>query len=59
MVTLTAKQAEALFAFCEAFDLVTTGVWAQVEQSMRDDFGIEEPEQQLEEAKRALNADYG
>ncbi len=59
MVTLTEEQADVLFAFCEAFDLYTTDAWQSVENGMRDDFGIAEPEDALEDAKRALNPQYG
>lgn len=54
MKTLTKEQAQALFAFCECFDLYTTGAWAQVENGMREDFGIEDPEIAIEDAKEAL-----
>jgi hypothetical protein len=54
MKTLTSDQAEALLAFCECFDLLTTGAWQPIEEAMREDFGIEDPEAALEEAKEAL-----
>jgi hypothetical protein len=54
MKTLTNEQAEALYAFCECFDLHTTGVWARIEQAMIEDFGIDSPEDAIESAKQAL-----
>lgn len=54
MVTLTDEQANVLFAFCESFDLHTMGAWVGVESGMRDDFGIDDPETALEDAKQAL-----
>ena len=54
MITLTTSQAQAIIAFMEAFDLCTTGAWTPIERMMQDDFGIEDPEQELEEAKAAL-----
>lgn len=53
-VNLTSKQAEVLLAFCECFDLYVTGAWPAIETGMRDDFGVEDPENELEEAKNAL-----
>lgn len=54
MKNLTTEQAQALLAFCECFDLYTTGAWAQVEKGMRADFGVEDPETAIEDAKEAL-----
>ena len=54
MKALTSEQAMALLAFMECFDLYTTGAWVGVEKGMREDFGIEDPEAALEEAKEAL-----
>ena len=54
MKTLTAEQAAAIYAFMECFDLHTTGAWTAIEAAMRDDFGITDPEEILEEAKEAL-----
>ncbi|MFE3838875.1 hypothetical protein [Pseudogemmobacter sonorensis] len=56
MQTLTQKQVMALLAFLEAFDLTTTGAWAGIESCMRDDFGIDDPEAALAEARDALTA---
>lgn len=55
MKTLTDQQAATIRAFMEAFDLTTTGAWAGIEACMRDDFGIEDPEAALEDAKTALD----
>lgn len=54
MKTLTEAQAQAVHAFMECFDLHTTGVWPGIESAMIEDFGIEDPETILEEAKEAL-----
>ena len=55
MKTLTSEQASALVAFLDAFDLTTTGAWAGIESCMRDDFGIDDPEAALAEAREALS----
>lgn len=57
MKVLTEEQASVLEAFCESFDLYTTGMWAQVEEGMRDDWGIEDPEGALDDARRALRGE--
>jgi hypothetical protein len=54
MVTLTKEQAYALKSFLDAFDLHTTGAWATIAESMREEFGIDDPEAELEEAREAL-----
>jgi len=53
-VTLTKDQAAVLLAFCESFDLVTTGAWAPISEAMETNFGIADPEGELEAAKEAL-----
>lgn len=57
MKILTDDHAVALEAFCECFDLYITGAWAQIEEGMRNDFGIDDPEAALEDAKRALRGE--
>ena len=57
MVTLTAQQAAALEAFCDAFDTITTGVWAPIAEEMKVNFDIEDPEEALEDARRALRGE--
>tara|TARA_Y100000815_G_scaffold219984_1_gene205823 strand:+ start:389 stop:556 length:168 start_codon:yes stop_codon:yes gene_type:complete len=54
MKTLTDEQARALVAFLESFDLVTTGVWAPIEEAMQEQFGIADPEEALADARAAL-----
>lgn len=54
MVALSKHHADVLIAFMESFDLRTTGAWAQVEEGMREDFGIEDPEGEIEEIKSFL-----
>jgi len=54
--TLTDEQATALLAFLDAFDMHTTGVWAVIAESMREEFGIDDPEEALAEAREALSA---
>lgn len=54
MKTLTDKQANTLFAFLECYDLHGPG-WQAVEQGMRDDFDIENPEDDLEDARGTLS----
>lgn len=51
---LTEQQAAALLAFLETFDLHTTGVWALLAEKMTEEWGIEDPESALEDAKQAL-----
>jgi hypothetical protein len=53
--TLTREQAEALAAFLAAFDELT-GAWVHVEKSMREDWGIEDPEAAIESAREALQS---
>lgn len=55
MKELTREQADALLAFLECFDLYTTGAWRAVEKGMREDFGVEDPEAALDEARSALS----
>ena len=54
MKVLTKTQAETIFAFFECFDLCTSGVWAQIKKAMCENFGIEDPEAAIEEARQAL-----
>jgi hypothetical protein len=48
------EQAQALIAFLDSFDLHITGAWATIEQAMRDEFGIDDPESAIESARSAL-----
>ncbi|MDD2870110.1 hypothetical protein [Neomegalonema sp.] len=57
MVTLTEEQTQALEAFFESFDLRTTGAWALVEEGMREDWGVEDPEAAIEGVRRALRGE--
>jgi len=54
MKKLTDEQAHAILAFMECFDLHTTGAWTSIESAMQEDFGVDDPEEALEDAKRAL-----
>lgn len=54
MTNLTERQANTLLAFLECYDLHGPG-WPGIEQGMRDDFGIEDPENDLEDARAALS----
>lgn len=56
MKTLTDKQAEAILAFCDSFDLVTAGAWAGIEEHMREEFGMDDPEAALTDALDALRS---
>lgn len=58
MRTLTEEQAAVLNAFLDAFELAG-GFWVRVEQLMRDDFGIADPEAALEDARQALDHGRG
>lgn len=55
--TLTEDQAAAICAFIECFDCYTVGVWPKIEEAMRDEYGIENPETALDEARQVLEAD--
>ena len=55
MVILTKEQAEALAAFLDAFDQTVTGAWPDVEEHMRENWGIEDPEAAIEDARQALS----
>lgn len=54
MKFLTDEQAMTLVAFLESFDLHTTGAWVAIEQAMRDEWGIDDPEAALNDAREAL-----
>lgn len=54
MIELTKEQAHTLSAFINAFELNVTGVWPTIENAMREDWGIEDPESALEDAAQAL-----
>lgn len=56
MIILTDAQAQALRAFIETFDLHASGVWCltEIEEGMREDFGIEAPASVLEDVRRVL-----
>lgn len=56
MKVLTEDQANVLIAFLDSFDLKLTGAWSQVEEGMRQDFGIEDPEIALAEVREALSS---
>jgi hypothetical protein len=56
LITLTPEQAATLLAFLEAFEAVTTGVWAKIEEEMVQSHGIEDPDAALTEAREALSA---
>ena len=51
---LTEEQAQVIVAFLEAFDLTVTGAWPAIEEVMIRDFGIEDPDTALTEAREAL-----
>lgn len=57
MTVLTREQAQVLEAFLDSFDLHTTGVWGVIEQAMRDEFGVEDPEAAVDDARRALRGE--
>lgn len=54
MKTLTREQAAAIIAFYDSFGLRITGAWPAVEDGMKEDFGIEDPENEIEAAIDAL-----
>jgi hypothetical protein len=54
MVTLTREQAHVLLAHINAIELCLTGVWPTIEQYMRNEEGIDDPEMTLEDARQAL-----
>lgn len=51
---LTNEQAKALEAFLSGFDMYVTGAWPSIEEYMRDEWGIEDPEDAIEDARQAL-----
>lgn len=51
---LSQQHASVLLAFLESFDLHTSGQWAVIEQAMKSEHGIADPEQELEAARDAL-----
>jgi hypothetical protein len=56
-VLVPAEQARVLLAFLEAFDLHTTGVWAVVAAAMKEEHGVDDPEEALEAARRTLRGE--
>lgn len=52
---LNEAQVAALMAFLNAFDMTVTGAWPGIEQCMREEFGIEDPEAALSDAREALS----
>ncbi|SFY43277.1 hypothetical protein SAMN04244548_04646 [Paracoccus pantotrophus] len=54
MIVLTDAQAQALRAFLETFDLHASGVWPEIEEGMREDFGVDDPASALEDVQRVL-----
>lgn len=56
MKTLTQEQVDALLAFLDAFDQTATGAWTRIEEHMRDNWGIDNPEEAIEQATEALRS---
>ena len=54
MPRLTDDEAKTLDAFISAFELHITGAWPAIEQAMREEWGIDNPEDALQEAIEAL-----
>jgi|APEBP8051073178_1049388.scaffolds.fasta_scaffold48480_2 hypothetical protein len=57
MVVLTDAQAHALEAFFECFDKRlpgATGAWSEIHYWMVEDYGFDDPEGAIAEARRAL-----
>lgn len=48
------KHIEVLTAFLDAFDLYGSG-WPRIEQAMQEEFGIDNPEDELAKAREALS----
>lgn len=53
MKELSKKQATALLAFLDGFDRLT-GAWPTIEGVMREEWGLDDPEAALEDARSAL-----
>jgi hypothetical protein len=54
MKTLSREHVDTLTAFLAAFDGLT-GAWVHAEKTMREDWGIEDPEAAIEAAREALS----
>lgn len=54
MPRITDENAQAIIAFMDAFDLHITGIWPVIEKAMREEGGIDNPEEALEQAREAL-----
>ena len=52
-ITISKKQADVLRAFLDSYELRGPG-WPGIEQGMREDFGVQDPETDLENAREAL-----
>ncbi len=57
MKILTDEQASVISAFHDAFDLYTTGAWAAISEAMESEFGIEDPEKELEAALKVIRGE--
>ena len=53
MKEITTEQANVLLAFLECYDLHGPG-WLGIEQGMQSEFGVANPEDALEDARKAL-----
>lgn len=53
MKQITEKQANTILAFLECYDLYGPG-WQAIENGMRNDFGVDDPEEDLEDARNAV-----
>lgn len=51
---LNTDQANAVLGFMDAFEQRVTGVWSAIEEHMRENWGIEDPEQALEDVRQTL-----
>jgi len=54
MKTLTEEQAQAITAFFEAFDLHQSGLWPVIEKVMKEEWGIDDPDAAITEAREAI-----
>jgi len=54
-ITLNTREVATLVAFLDTFDLRLTGVWAQIEAGMREDFCVDDPEAEMEQIREKLS----
>ena len=53
---LTSEQKHVLYAYIDAIEQTTTGIWPSVENHMKEFHGIGDPDSALEDARNGLQS---